>query len=195
MEIIMNVDPHKINLSERDLEDYLFENPNIVEIPLSGTPITKWISRQMRVPSGIIDLLGITTNNILVVVELKNAPFSSGHLTQVCRYARDIEEVARAAGIVNPEPYKLLIGTHDPTTELIIEANSVDVMIVTLKIDYDISIGGLWRLSESFKEKRNNEIQEISESEEFVRLSTISQAEYALFLEECKNGESPNAGQ
>jgi hypothetical protein len=188
----MKVDPHKINLSEKDLEDYLFENPNIVEMPLTGTPIKKWVSRQMRVPSGIIDLLGITENNILAVIELKNAPFSSGHITQVCRYAKDIEEAASASGIINPEPYKLLIGTHNPSTELIIEANSVDVMIMTIKIDFDISIGGLWRLSESFIEKRNNELKEISESEEFVRLSTISQAEYALFMEECKNGESPH---
>lgn len=178
----MSIDPRKINLSERDLEDYLFENPSLVEMPYSFTPVMEWIGRQLHVPSGIIDLLGVTKNNCLVVVELKNAPFTTGHITQVCRYSRDIECVAEMAGLIFTKPVKLLIGTYEPSTELIVEAESVEVSFSTIDIKYEISIGGHWIVSDEYKEKRNKRLVELSETEQFIRLSTLSQAQFAADL-------------
>lgn len=68
----MKIDPSKIKLTERDLEEYLWNNPYLFDEKLDNESITRWLARQYHVPSGVIDLLGVTTRENIAVIELKN---------------------------------------------------------------------------------------------------------------------------
>lgn len=185
----MNVDPRKINLSEKDLEDYVFDNPEMITLPYSNTPIKEWFGRQLHIPSGIIDLAGITENNKIAVIELKNTEFVSSHITQVCRYSSDIESAMFRAGVCEePYVYKLLIGTHRPSSIIINEAFSVNVFIYTLNIEFDLKIGGFWDFSSEYKKDRNDKILKLSQLDTFVKVATISQARQAAEMEEENYG-------
>lgn len=90
---MMRIDPSKLNLSEKDIEDYLWLNPTIVTGSTDEYGISRWLARQLAVPSGILDLFGINNNGDPVVVEIKNGPIDARALAQVSRYAEDIRRV------------------------------------------------------------------------------------------------------
>ena len=83
------------SLFESDLEDYIFNHPDCIKT-YSGNNVN-WIARQLRVPSGIIDLLGYMLADggrpWPVVAELKSVPLTSGAIAQVCRYAGNIYDI------------------------------------------------------------------------------------------------------
>lgn len=92
----MIISTNRVNLSEKDIEDWLFNNPK--EIPhateyYDETPIDHWIGRQYRLPSGIADLIGIRENGKVAVIEVKNVPINKAAVLQVCRYASDVESI------------------------------------------------------------------------------------------------------
>lgn len=92
----MRLDINRVNLAEKDIEDWLFENPRDFPTETENydeTPIVRWIGRQYRLPSGIVDLIGIRENGKVVVVEIKNVIVNKAAILQVCRYASDIEEI------------------------------------------------------------------------------------------------------
>ncbi|MBI5828730.1 MAG: DUF91 domain-containing protein [Chloroflexi bacterium] len=69
-----------VSISERDeLEPIIVDNPEAIE---KGFKI---VSRQLQTPSGPLDLLAISEDGTLVVVELKNEP-TDGHLGHGLRY-------------------------------------------------------------------------------------------------------------
>lgn len=91
----------RMNLCEKDIEDWLYENPEAVSyismIPAGSSKcktITKWIGRQFEVPSGIIDLLGINDHGEIVVVEVKLGAIDGKAIAQCARYALDISIAA-----------------------------------------------------------------------------------------------------
>lgn len=93
----MNIDPNKVNLLEKDIEDYLWHHPESIEtfnysINAHAPIILSWLARQFELPSGIADLIGLDTHGHIVVVEVKNVPIKKEAITQVCRYAKDVEE-------------------------------------------------------------------------------------------------------
>lgn len=89
----MIIHPSKVNLLEKDIEDYLWANPTEVEILAGGQHyfVERWLARQLKVPSGIIDLFGILNTGWAVVVEVKNVAIDARALAQVKRYAADID--------------------------------------------------------------------------------------------------------
>lgn len=114
-------------MMERDLESLLFRNPGLIP-PLFSTrfdtfpAVSSFVARQYIVPSGRIDLLGIreyAPYRTLVVVELKRGEIDARSLTQVCRYAADIENVLAYITHVNgimpvgdSRVNKIVIGSH-----------------------------------------------------------------------------------
>jgi len=69
-----------VNIRERDeLEPIIIANPDVVE---QGLQI---IAHQHPTDSGPLDILGVDTEETLVVIELKNEP-ADGHLDQGLRY-------------------------------------------------------------------------------------------------------------
>lgn len=81
----------KSKLTEKDIEDFLWENPGVVSSP--RFTVKKWTHRQLSLPSGRLDLMGITDRNNVVVVEVKNVPVNSSAITQVSRYSYDIRQI------------------------------------------------------------------------------------------------------
>ena len=69
---------------EKDLEDYICKN---------GLDDIKIINRQLKVKSGIIDLLGIDSNNKKVLMELKITNRPVGLLWQINAYTEDIKNL------------------------------------------------------------------------------------------------------
>lgn len=111
----MIIDRSKANLLEKDIEDYLWHNPS--EVYCDHFRVARWIKRQYQVHSGILDLLGVTDNYHLVIVEVKNVPIDASALTQVSRYAFDVANVADKAGDIymghdhgGLHVYKMVIG-------------------------------------------------------------------------------------
>ena len=69
---------------EKDLEDYICKH---------GLDDIKIINRQLKVKSGIIDLLGIDSNNMKVLIELKITNRPVGLLWQTISYTEDIKNL------------------------------------------------------------------------------------------------------
>lgn len=110
-------------ISEKDIEDYLFENPQ--RLKFGGKHVNRWIKRQYAVPSGIIDLLGIVRDGTIAVVEVKNVAVEAKALTQVCRYAFDIQSIMPGVKIK-----KIVVG-RSIDTKTFSEAEAVGVQINT----------------------------------------------------------------
>ena len=142
----MYVDPNKVNLSEKDIEDWLWENPGAIKI--DGVKIEGWLGRQVAVPSGVIDLLGYGDHSEYsalqpIIIELKNTEFTQAAILQVCRYAADIDAAVSSmeAWFV---PIKIVVAKGTPSDQLLYEASAVDVKLCSFEVNYAISISGWW---------------------------------------------------
>ena len=81
--------------SERHLEDHLWAHPGALGTldfmegaNFRQVPSYSMLMRQVRIPAGIMDLVGI--NDKLRIVELKRGTITAQSFTQVMRYTRDI---------------------------------------------------------------------------------------------------------
>lgn len=79
--------------SEKHLEDYLWKHPEalgVLDYPphLQDVPIFDLQYRQMRIPSGIVDLVGCDFR--ITVFELKKGVLDAEALTQLMRYMHDL---------------------------------------------------------------------------------------------------------
>jgi hypothetical protein len=75
---------HEEKLIEKELENYICKY-NLDDIRI--------INRQMKIPSGIIDLLGVDENNKKVLLELKITSRPVGLLWQLNSYTEDIKNI------------------------------------------------------------------------------------------------------
>ncbi|MGA2618334.1 MAG: endonuclease NucS domain-containing protein [Thermoguttaceae bacterium] len=96
-----------IDLREQELEDLLFQSPDLIE------PEMKMVSRQHPTDSGPLDLLGFDRTSTLVVIELKVQPTES-HLDQGMRYydwcRQNIAWLHRSFPKIEPEnPPRLIL--------------------------------------------------------------------------------------
>jgi len=90
-------------MKERELEDRLVANPDIIDPWNTGNPVTL-LGRQLCLTHGILDLLAYQDAHIspdptyapvhaVYLVELKAGALSEAHVGQVLRYASDLREV------------------------------------------------------------------------------------------------------
>jgi hypothetical protein len=173
----MKVDPSKINLAEKDIEDWLYENPTKVDLGF-GRSIKKWIGRQVQVPSGRIDLLGILEYSghiAFVVTEVKNTEFTQSAILQVSRYAADIESVAndyscRTDNRISDHVMKLVIARGSPSDQLLQEAESINVWLTSFNVNFDLSISGRWRFKSDVYSEQKNKLDKLSETKMFTQL-------------------------
>lgn len=129
----MKIDISRLNLSEKDIEDWLYENPN--RVTTTWGIVTEWIGRQYHLPSGIADLIGVTDGGMVVLIEVKNVPINKAALTQVCRYAADLTAILYwRFDYPNPELRGL---SH---IEKIIVGPSIDDQTFTEAVALDIDI-------------------------------------------------------
>ena len=119
----MNIDISKVNLLEKDIEDWLYENPGAIPSGVSWNQgrIERWIGRQYILPSGIADLVGLRENKRVVVVEVKNVPISKAAVLQVCRYQNDLKHI-----VGNRMDYPHKRDYNEPLIDMILIGASID---------------------------------------------------------------------
>ncbi len=173
----------QVNITEKDIEDWLWENPD--SIRLDGVPIDRWAARQYRVPSGIIDLLGILEFEQMgeiitqaVVVEVKNTEITAEALTQVFRYAADIGHIMADPSFTYCAVEKVVIGKSPITNEIQFEADALEIRLLTFDIELNVRVGGPWNWKEDYRQKL---------VEQYTALSSDPVFENFKKLEESKN--------
>lgn len=136
----------RLNISERDIEDWLFDNPQAVSWRGGTFEIERWVARQYRLPSGIADLIGWTKSEHVVAVEVKNVPADSKALAQVSRYAHDIQYIIerhwgyRWGSDQGPYVPKLVIAPSVDSQTTLYEANALNVSIELFSVSLDIRL-------------------------------------------------------
>ncbi len=135
-----------ITWNEKDIEDYLFDNPWIFKFGYGDYPF-KWVARQYSLPSGKLDLLGKTDSEIFFVVEIKNVTPDSSAIAQVCRYATDIEQILYAANPYDADIKKIIKYIVYPQSKwdkiqnnVIFEANAMNVHMVGFSVGINIEM-------------------------------------------------------
>ena len=172
----MKVDPSKVNLAEKDIEDWLYENPEKLRFGWGiSHNVKEWIGRQIIVPSGIIDLLGIFTSHNrtgFVVVEIKNTEFTQSSILQVCRYASDIQCIALDYSVETndrffDDVYKVVVAKGEPSNQLMFEANSVNVQLLNFYVNYEMVFDEGYEFTSEFKKENKNIIDNLKYSKDF----------------------------
>lgn len=190
LEGMMNIDPSKVNLSEKDIEDWLWENPHELEID-------HWLARQLDVPSGRIDLLGSKSYDgkeyFPVIVEVKNVQVDSSALTQVCRYTYDIKQslIYRDKRLSEEDIYveKLVIGKGNLDNRVMFEANALDVEVRVFQTLFALDISGSYSWNAETEHEHRKKYEALGESDIFDGL--IAEPEY---LEETNSDEGTGNG-
>lgn len=165
----MNIDPSKIILSEKDIEDYIEANPDLV-MTNRGTGIYYWLARQFKVPSGIIDLLGFDEAGMPIVVELKKGPIDAAALAQVSRYAHDIYQVLIMSDEkwLNHKPLKVVIGSSIDD-QAMHEALALDIQVMVFQVQVSIqTYRQSWK--KEYKAKLLSRYYDMTESDVFGTL-------------------------
>lgn len=145
----MKIDISRVNLLEKDIEDWLYENPGALAHRFAGPYVEKWLARQYSLPSGIADLIGVDNYGVLAVVEVKNVPINKAAVLQVCRYAVDLREVIfHRTGYKaidqfdNPVIRRLLVGPSIDN-QTFTEAEACEVDVFQFSVTLDLAVGVL----------------------------------------------------
>lgn len=177
----MNVHPHKVNLSEEDIENWLWENPNEVRTFIG--PVKEWIGRQIRLPSGIADLIGYVEfesdkiiEKLVTVIEVKNVEVTSAALTQVCRYSKDIQALIQQLYIkkldydyvcsLEEEPMviKIIVAKGEISDQLLYEANALDVSLISFEVEYNLNLSGTWKWNNKHRDEVDRQLSVLIKS-------------------------------
>lgn len=176
------VDPRKVNLSEKDIEDWLEDNPEAL-----GIGVEYWLSRQYKLPSGILDLLGYISDENVVVVEIKNTEITSESLAQVCRYAHDIDRsIFKNDSIPYMEVTKVVVGKSIPDSKIQYEANALEVKIITFNVTLDLDFLGPWNWAEKRREELEKEYDRIGHDEIFMFIHDDPEGEIEDIIQEAR---------
>jgi len=157
-----------IRFDEKDVEDWLFDNPN--EVSIFGHKVEKWIARQYKVPSGVIDLIGYMgdagNNPIFVIVEVKNVRVDSSALAQVSRYEGDIRAAlgdlpSKIEEWYEPNIYKIIVAPGSIDNSVMFEANAMNVWLLTFQSSLNLSVSGCISWTEEFRKELDAKYDEI----------------------------------
>ncbi len=184
----MLINTNRVNIVEKDIEDWLWENPDEIAAIIYATVDFQWVARQYRLPSGILDLLGIATVNygprvqrIPVLVEVKNQTITSSALAQVCRYAHDLQAIIYQdyydieAEMPDDPPYitKVVIGPEPVDSQTLHEANALQVYIHTFSINLNLELNGRTRWTRDAHKSISDSILASARSEELAPLKNM----------------------
>ena len=161
---------------EKDIEDYLYRHPR--DVRNWGYTVQKWIAKQYRVPSGVIDLLGFAKANYTeeeifnpLVLEVKNDSIKSKDLAQVCRYAYDIDQImmTRDFSYEQGNTQKMLIGIGCPDDRVLYEADSMNISIISISCNPVPIVSGSWR----WKDERRKDVSDALRRAAFSNLFDV----------------------
>jgi hypothetical protein len=72
--------------NEHDLEEYILKNPDLLGVE-------RWLCRQIHLPFGIADLLGLMPDGNWLLVELKSHRGSENAVLQVVAYGTQLDKI------------------------------------------------------------------------------------------------------
>lgn len=189
----MIINEKKVSLAEKDVEQWLWENPQSLVVD-SAYRVEKWIHRQFAVPSGVIDLIGVTNGKRFIVVEVKNTEIKAEALTQVSRYAFDINNLAlwaiEGSGVSDGavatliDCLKVVVG-RDIDNRTYLEAESMDVHIVTFQVNLSLSVTDTLRWPDNYRQEREYSYSNIANADEQMR----------AYVNSIAKQEDPSRGQ
>lgn len=185
----MKIDISRVNLLEKDIEDWLYENPGSMPSGNFSGAITKWIGRQYAMPSGIADLIGVRENGMVVVVEIKNVPINKAAVLQVCRYQNDLKYI-----IDERMDYLHMTTSHEPLVEMVLigpsidgqtfaEAQAVGVMVYRFGVSFTLEVDKLDWDDEHWKRIREQH-SEIAARPEWDIFGTTCAEHYEQYMKE-----------
>lgn len=191
----MIIDERKVNLAEKDIEQWLWENPTLIRFGHNEV-VAKWLYRQMSIPSGVADLVGITESNDLVVAEVKNTEIKPDALLQVARYAFDVRIIAIRSvenqGLWNyptPYVYKLVIGRSiDFKTARDAEATSTFIFTFGVQMSLFLSEDLKWR--RQFVDRREYQYETLASDDDMTK-AVEAHAERCRTTGSTLDGERP----
>lgn len=113
-------------LSEKQIEDRVFASGEIFQIAHREN-LVRWTNRQVTLPSGRLDLIGVTDQGNIVIAEVKKGNADGRAVAQVGRYALDMMEAIhlRQSNYFTPKIIKCVIaeGFRGKTLEECYAAN------------------------------------------------------------------------
>ena len=160
----MQVDPRKVNLAEADIEQYLWENSNVIQV--YGHPISQWIKRQFHIPSGVLDLMGVNAAGTLVVVEVKNTELKIEHIAQVKRYVYDIDSILLSGKLYLGQCVPVLIG-RSVTESVYRDCEACGVLALMFNVSLSLQVRPIY-WSEKFSDDRKRCHFELTEDEDLA---------------------------
>src|SRR3990172_1466420 len=97
-------DGNSLAPSEKHLEDYIWAHPECLGLVTKnsddlGFPIFELVARQVKLPTGRVDLIGMAYMSSLAIIELKKGVIDTRALAQLLRYMRDVKKVVELAVI------------------------------------------------------------------------------------------------
>lgn len=146
-----------IRYMEKDIEDWMFDNPN--KVPF----VDGWIDRQLILDNGTrLDLLGhikIGGHETIVITELKARPVKLSDLIQLKRYEYHLIYTIERIGLISINTRCCLVGTNrDSINSIVVDfANALDIGIysVNLGTNESLEIYGPW----GFAAQHHDELQ------------------------------------
>lgn len=207
----MNIDIKRVNIVEKDIEAWLWENPEDVAEVISGASQVRWIARQYSVPSGILDLLGIVAfpfdddwfDEYPLLVEVKNQPITSAAIAQVCRYEADVKHLVWEACQVainreprrKPEAVKLIIGPGPVGDQVLYEADAMGVCIHTFGVHLSVNLSYRARWTTAAIENHKKTIEASAASDEMkpLRDMIVDSSERSERYQELRKQENQSS--
>lgn len=164
----MNLTAESVNVLEAHVEEWLYRNPAMFG-KAAGDFFRdfEWVGRQLRIPAGIIDLLGCYTNplgdNGLLVVEVKRGRIEEAALTQVCRYAESLDDVM-GASLYAPAIERMVVGTEIGNKEF---ATAMALRISVMTFEVRLSLENLWHVgwTKEYQDELSNRVQSSANSQ------------------------------
>lgn len=176
-----DIDPRKVNLSEKDIEDWIEVNPDCFGI-------YEWIERQYPIPSGKADLFGMDQHGNAVVIEVKNIPLTSDAVAQVCRYAHDVRLALDKAGKYGVEVRKFLVGKRPEDRAVLFEAAALNVEMYFFGVELHLDVFGPWHWGVDDKRALDEAYQELAAHNRLDMFENPDEAPQAEAVEDHEPG-------
>ncbi len=100
-----------VEVAEAAIEDVFVTRPSILCQLLGWNHDLSLVARQLRVPSGRLDLLFVSLNRLLLI-ELKVERFRSDFVDQIVGYKRDLSELQGSGSLIEGDIDALLLVTE-----------------------------------------------------------------------------------
>lgn len=149
----------QLDIKEKDVEEYLYNHPDLASP--DHMPIKRWLGRQLHLPTGIIDLIGIAEfsgKTFPIIIEVKNVDIKAEAITQVSRYRKEIVDALNRLYDFSDNVYcaAAIVSTGKIDGKEYFSAKALDIHIIQL----DLGFGTVEAIEVDYTEEQKLEILE-----------------------------------